>query len=161
MREKDRVIEEKERCINQQLEESEQMIAQFQRRILELEQLRPATDTTSRSKEHSGSRVSIKLTWREGKKAPFSCGSSYNGSVVSDVLYVRSDTYTKVYAYSASTSTWCRLPDSRFVDCPSVIINNLLTLIGGRYLGIITNQLFSLTGEDGGWTEEFPPMPTK
>ena len=39
--------------VNQQLEESERVIAQFQRRIAELEQLRSATDTTSRSKERS------------------------------------------------------------------------------------------------------------
>ena len=88
--------------------------------------------------------------------------SCYNGSVISDTLYVR--LYDRnVYAYAESTSTWSRLPDSRFLDCPSVIINNFLTLIGGRYRNIITNQLFSLTekGRSRRWTEEFPPMPTK
>jgi phage shock protein A len=55
MREKDQVIEEKKRIerqlgrVNQQLEESERVMAQFQRRISELEQLRPATDATPRS----------------------------------------------------------------------------------------------------------------
>ena len=45
----------------------------------------------------------------------------------------------------------------------SVIINNLLTLIGGYNSSTITNQLFSLTGHgsDRRWTEEFPPMPTR
>ena len=50
------------------------------------------------------------------------------------------------------------------LSCPSVIINNLLTLIGGFYNEIITNQLFSLTreGSDRRWnSEEFPPMPTE
>jgi phage shock protein A len=71
MREKDQVIEEKKRIerqlgrVNQQLEESEQVIAQFQRQISELEQLRLAADSTPRSKEQSSSKGSIKLTWRE------------------------------------------------------------------------------------------------
>ena len=69
-----------------------------------------------------------------------------------------------VYAYTASTSNaWCQLPDSSTTDCPSVIIDNILTLVGGNHRLAITNQLFSLTGEGSGrrWTEEFPPMPTK
>ena len=57
--------------VNQQLEESERVIAQFQRQIAELEQLKPAADATPRSNEQSSSsRASIKLTWREGEKAP-------------------------------------------------------------------------------------------
>ena len=52
--------------VNHQLEESEQVTAQFQRRIAELEQLRPVTDASSSSKDQ---RTSIKLTWREGEKA--------------------------------------------------------------------------------------------
>ena len=51
-------LERQLRHVNQQLEESEKGIAQIQRQITELEQLR---------KEQ---RASIKLTWREGKKAP-------------------------------------------------------------------------------------------
>ena len=53
MREKDEVIEEKKRIerqlghVNQQLEESERVIAQFQRQIAELEKLRSATDAKS------------------------------------------------------------------------------------------------------------------
>ena len=41
--------------VNQQLEDSERVVAQFQRRIAELEQLRPATDTSSSSKEQRAS----------------------------------------------------------------------------------------------------------
>ena len=167
VREKNQVIAEKERQlgrINQQLEESEQVISQFQRRISELEQLRLATDTTSRSKQQSSSGDSIKLTWREEKKAPFRDSSdSYNGSVVSGILYVRLRS-RKVYSYTVSTSTWSQLPDSPTHSCPLVIINNLPTLIGGQDDSRINiNKLFSLTGEGSGrrWTEEFPPMPTK
>ena len=47
MRERDQIIEEKERT-ERQLEESGRVIAQFQGRIAELEQLRLAADTTPR-----------------------------------------------------------------------------------------------------------------
>jgi hypothetical protein len=146
--------------VNQQLEESERVIAQFQRRIAELEQLRPATDASSSSKEQ---RTSIKLTWREGEKAPCKMDGSYNSAVNRSTLYVL--VACQAFCYTHSTSSWSQLPDSPTYSCPAVIINNLLTLVGGRgwSTDTITNQLFSLTGEGSGrgWTEEFPPMPTR
>jgi hypothetical protein len=164
-REKDQVIEEKKR-IERQLEKSERVIAQFQRRITELEQLRPATDATS-SKEQSSNRAGIKLTWREGEKAPCKIHSCFS-AVDSNTLYVKAGPEL-VYAFTISTSIWSQLPDCPFVYyCPLVIISNLLTLIGGdtsdNLLTIDTsNRLFNLTGEGSArkWTEEFPPMPTK
>ena len=170
-REKNQAIEERQRLerqlgrVNQQLEESERVIAQFQRRIVELEQLRPATDTTSRSKEQSSSRASIKLTWREGEKAPCMMSTYLNPAVDGNALYVRPGS-RNVYAYRVSTSSWSQLPDSPTNSCPSVIINSLLTFVGGISRindGTTSNQLFSLTGKGSGrrWTEEFPPMPTK
>ena len=66
--------------------------------------------------------------------------------------------------YNISTFSWSQLPYSPTKFCSTVIINNLLTLVGGYdYSGALSNQLFSLTGKGSGrrWTEEFPPMPTK
>ena len=139
------------------------MIAHFQERIAELEQLILATDATPRSKEQSSSRASIKLTWREGKKAPCKISSSYFAVVTDEgSLYIRKWTQ-EVYAYSIRSSSWSQLSKSPTNDCPSVIINNLFTLVGGYHGGTTTNQLFSLTGKGSGrrWTEKFPPMPTK
>ena len=166
-REKNQVIEEKERQlgrVNQQLEECEQVIVQFQRRIAELEQLRPATDATLRSKQQS--RARIKMTWREGRKAPCKMSTYYNAVADGTAVYVRD--VNKVYAFNTSTSSWSQLPDSPNYECPLVIVNNLLTLVGGKHdvtptTQLIINQLFSLTGEGSGrrWTKKFPPMPTK
>ena len=164
-REKNRLVEEKERQlkrVNQQLEESEQVIAQFQMRITELEQLRPTTNVTSRSKaESSSNSARINMTWREGRKAPCKTSTSYNAVANDTTMYVRTGDQ-EVYSYLTSTSNWSQLPDSPTRNCPSVIINNLLTLVGG-FDSTTTNQLFSLTGEGSGrrWTEKFPPMPTK
>ena len=171
MREKDEVIEEKKRIerqlgrVNQQLEESERVIAQFQRQIVELEQLRPATDTTPISKEQSSS---IKLMWREGEKAPCKMLYSYRSAMDSNMLYIKVEKEL-IYAFTISTSTWSQLPNCPFLyDCPLIVINNLLTLVGGdtsEKLSTIktSNKLFSLTGKGSGkrWTEEFPRMPTK
>jgi N-acetylneuraminic acid mutarotase len=80
-------------------------------------------------------------------------------------MYIRVKLTNKVFSYSFSTSNWSQLPDSPTECCPSVIIDNLLTLVGGYYydLDSYTNRLFSLTGQGSGrrWSEEFPPMPTK
>ena len=107
-------------------------------------------------------RASIKLIWREGKKALCRISSSYCAVTDDGALYIRKWT-REVYAYSIRSSSWSQLPSSPYNDCPSVIINNLLTLVGGYHGGTTTNQLFSLTGEGSGrrWTEEFPPMPTR
>ena len=173
-REKNRVIEEKDRQlgrVNQQLEECEQVIPQFQRRIAELEQLRPVTDVTPRSKQQR-SRVGIKMSWRQGRKSPCRMSSFYNAVADGTTVYVRLAN-NNVYAITTSTSSWSQLPDSPTNDCPSVIINNLLTLVGGFHRGATTNQLFSFTekrsliprlfgiGSVKRWSEEFPPMPTK
>ena len=126
--------------------------------MTELEQQRPATDASSSSKEQS---ASIKFTWREGKKAPCDVSNSYCAAVDDSTLYVRV-TY-QMLGYTISTSSWSQLPNSPTINCPSVIIDNLLTLIGGYCSGTLTNQLFSLTGEGSGrkWTEKFPSMPAK
>ena len=172
-REKSQAVEENARLqrqldeANQELEETERINAHFQRRITEL--LEQLTDITPRSEDPNESRSSIKLTWKKREKAPCimsnksCCGAALDGRA----LYVR--VLHLMYRYSMSTSSWSQLPSSPTDGCPSVIINNLLTLVGGKiktstYLkDDVTNKLFSLTGEgrDRKWTEEFPPMPTK
>jgi serine/threonine protein kinase len=170
-KEKNEVIEIKERELRQQsgeirqlkreLEENERIITQFQRRVAELEQLRSAADTSFESSS------SIKLTWRMGRRAP--CKSDYQYCTAADdkTLYVKKNN-RDIYVYTIGTSSWSQLPDCPTNYCPSVIINNLLTLVGGNtsynVLKVdITNHLYSLTDEGRGrrWTEEFPPMPTK
>ena len=108
----------------------------------------------------------MKLKWRAAEKAPREVASSslLGASVDSCALYVRTDK-REVYAYSISNSSWSRLPKSPSTYCPSVVINNLLTLVGGATgdNNIITNQLFTLSrnSESRQWSEEFPRMLTK
>ena len=153
-----RLRREKDR-VSRQPEESERVIAQFQGRIAELEQVRPATDTTSSSRR----RERIKMTWRKGRKVPIKCNSPCNAVTDGTTVYIRTRS-TTVHAYTTSTSAWSQLPENPTIRCPPVIINNLLTLVGGAHDGLVpTNQLFSLTGEGRGrrWKEVFPAMSTK
>ena len=136
--------------INQQLKESELVNAQLQSQIAELEQV---------IKEQ---RARIKLTWREGEKAPCKMSISYRAAVDDSTLYVR--VTRRMFSYTISTARWSQLLNSPVEFFPSVVVKNLLTLIGGNlHCNTLTNQLYSLTGEsnDRRWTEEFPPMPTK
>ena len=69
-----------------------------------------------------------------------------------------------LHAYNATSSNWSPVPKCPVYRFAAIVINGLLTTIGGYTNNDKdTNKLFSLTGEGSGekWTEEFPPMPTK
>ena len=110
-------------------------------------------------------KVSIKLKWKKGKKALYKISNSFVGVMAAAVdgnsVYVME--WAKIHAYNGSTHTWSLLPDSSFKGCALAIVNNLLTLIGGKKDTTVTNKLFSLAriGKVAEWTEEFPPMQTK
>ena len=60
------------------------------------------------------SKVSIKLKWKEGMKAPFWISSAYLGmmpaAVDGNTVYVMEG--TKIRAYSANIPGWLRLPEA-------------------------------------------------
>ncbi len=124
-------------------------------------------EVTSKEKTPQSDNESqiIKLQWAEGIQAPLEMSRQFSGMVDAivndDVVYMMEG--TRVYAYSANSSTWSQLPNCTFTSCPAAIVNDLLTLIGGACDDNIINKLFSLTkkGDTMKWTEEFPPMPTK
>ena len=174
LRQKDEVIaagqQEMERLRWQQLGESEHVIAEFQRRIDELEQPRLA-DLDKQQNSDSKNKDGIMMTWRKEGQAPFEASSSDSCNAVANGATVYIGTCDKrIYAYSVGTFTWSRLPDSPTNNCSLVIINNLLTLVGGKLGGVrggtVTNKLFTfdLTDEGSGrkWTDkDFPPKPKK
>ena len=118
--------------VNQQLKESELLNAQFQSRIAELEQLIQEP------------RASIKLTWREGEKAPSKISISYCAAVDRNTLYVRLT--RQIFSYTISTTRWSRLPNSPVEFCPSVVINNFSHLLVAIHIMILlpTNYSASL-----------------
>ena len=173
--EKDQIIQEKERQlgrVNQQLKESERLIAAFGKKNTELEEQvsvlrRQVQEQDGGDKVKSVEGVNIKLRWRKGENAPCVFGRYCDAVVDNNTVYC---TYThekskKIYAYNMLSSYW-----SPVSDCPTnngfalTVIDGLLTAVGGfGDDNKDTNKLFSLTGEGSGgkWTEEFSPMPTK
>ena len=180
---KDEMIKERERQLKEQMETSEQVISQFEERVHELEhQLKSLQDhqrplarpqgraqADSDQQNEAGSSqeaevINIKLTWREGPKAPYRMSSYYGVAVDGNSVYFKPGG-REVYECRAGKD-WSQLPDCPFSHCPLVVVNKLLTLVGGSQQDIYSNKLLSLTGEGSStarkrWTEEFPPMPTK
>ena len=104
-----------------------------------------------------------KMTWREGKKAP---ERMRRGAAVVDgnTAYFRPAASVRVYSYRniLGNEQWSRLPDNRNGSFSLVVIDGLLTCVGGLKGRGPTNTLLSLTGEGvrKQWSEVFPPMPT-
>ena len=183
---KDHQLQQKEEAIaahqqeiqqlRQQLQSSEQVAAEFQQNLLEREmnqdqqrqvlelqqQLRQRECQRREEGEASGavaSGGSIKLSWRDGGRAP--CKIWGEVSVVDgSVAYFQPGVSNSVFAYSSTNKKWSELP-----KCPNsclslAMVNSLLTAIGGKTSNYeVTNSLLSLTVDK--WTKQFPPMPTK
>ena len=169
--------------VTQQLESSQQVTAQFQTRIQELEQqqlnrksptevlvkpqpspIDPPQTRHSDTSTRAVTRDSFTLRWREAKKEPCRMYRGSNGTVHGDMVYLRAAFTQNIYAYNSTDETWDRLPECETGLCSLAVVNNLLTTIGGRDSGgKMTNQLFSLTGEGRSktWIEVFQSMPTK
>ena len=175
LRENEQIITTRDR----QQRDHEEMIAQFQRRIEELElnsrpqpraqSLSPsdiarATPPTLPPRGHqpvqrppstsSGERV-IRLNWTQGKKAPCRMNRSTDAVVDGSVAYFNQAWSRKLYAYDSTTDTWSRLPDCRTEHSTLAMVNGLLTTVGGEN----SNKLFSLRGRK--WIDVFPPMTTR
>ena len=152
--------------VNQQLEESERLIADFGQRNTELEEevrvLRSQVQgKDGGTKAGAVSRTDFKLRWREEEKAPCGMGRYSDAVVHNGTVYCNND--SKVYAYHISS--WSLTPDTPYKQFALAVVDGLLTTVGGfgGYDRKNTNKLLSLTGEGSGrrWTEKFPPMPTK
>ena len=172
-REKQHIIREKERelgRVNQQLEESERLIADFGKRNIELEEEVRVLRSQVQGKDGGAkagavSRTDFKLRWRDGKRAPCEMIRFCDAVVLNGTMYCGYDANCKVYAYHISSSSWSLTPDTPCGGFALAVIDGLLTAVGGYGADGLknTNKLLSLTGEGSGrrWTEKFPPMPTE
>ena len=162
---KDQIIEEKERELEQvkrQVQVNEEVIAQFERRIEELEESSDEEDNSPPV------RNSNKLDWRKGKDAPETmyrqCSAVANGSTV----YFSNASENEIITYDGICKTWDKLPECPHEDFALVVLDDLPTIVGGKYddedyKEQYSNKLHSLVLKSKGltWSEEYPPMPTK
>ena len=184
LQEKDRAIATRERHLrqlNQQLEANEQVTADFQhkhldsdKQIHDLEQRLTAKDQQIRELQQliydqptakpqvrgqSARKGLLHLHWRKSGRAPRTM-SRPSCVVDGNMAYFSSLHSNNVYSYDSEKQRWSSLPQSSHGFCSLAVVSGLLTAIGGVLGIIVTNQLFSLTGE-GKWVECFSPMPTK
>jgi serine/threonine protein kinase len=139
------------------MNEREQTIETLEQQLKQM-QLDPSPIDQIRLRANSGSQKygNVILAWRKGNPAPKAmCRVSH--AVVDNTKVYFND--RSIYCYNMSNGSWTRLP-----DCPNeyssfVVINSMLTAIGGVTGILYSNNVYSLKGRT--WVEEFPPMPTK
>ena len=181
VQQKDDLINERDSQLREQVETSENVIAQFEERIHELEQQlvsleeyqlsereRHVKTRTSMDGEHTTAGIAqgdtdLKLRWREGPKAPYRMSSFHSAAVEGNTIFIKLGG-KEVYECRGGRE-WSQLPNCPVSNCPLVVVNKRLTLVGGSQQEVYSNKLFSLVGEGSvarkRWSEEFPPMPTK
>ena len=103
------------------------------------------------------------LRWEEGKRAP---GTMGRGAAVAEGNTVYISPYLSKEVYSchviSGDQKWSTLPRHRYHYFSLVVINGLLTSVGGYDGSEFTNSIHSLTGEGRKrqWSVVFPAMPT-
>ena len=101
------------------------------------------------------------MKWQKEFKAP---EKIRRGSAASDsnMAYFNGRDSTKVYSYDSDTQKWGQLPDTPHIYTTLVVVQHILTMVGGYLIGKVTNSLLSLMGEGGAmiWLPHFPAMPT-
>ena len=87
----------------------------------------------------------------------------------SNIAYFNSCDSTKVHNYNFDTNEWYRLPDAPYTNFTLVVVQHMLTMVGGKEItmvgrkqipGAATDSLLSLMG-DKEWLPNLPAMPTK
>ena len=174
--------------LRQQLQESNQMVAELQRHLNELKPPPPPVrkkyssslpreaylDYREVEANRNKSRdASMMLQWRVGGSAPVALCRWSDAVVTDSTVYFKNGYSSEIYVYDSVHKKWCQIVDCRCQGCSLVIVNGMLTAVGGWN----TNQLFSLVSEKDNdlsvgpdspddddtrcWVEVFPPMPTK
>ena len=176
---KERELQEKDSA----LRTSEQLVAQFQQTLEEKDRAIRDLQTSASDRERqqlrqqervrpppSSEKMTVsavdisKLRWEDGKKAP---EEMRRGSAVVDGngVYINPWDSHKMYScqvISSQEQQWSTLPAQQYINSSLVVIDGMLTSVGGRRDGKCTSSLLSLTGSGRGrrWSEVFPAMPT-
>ena len=105
-----------------------------------------------------------KMRWRDGRNAP---QKMFRGTVIvhGNTAYIRPNVSEKVYAYQniAGEERWSLLPVNPYKNFGLVVIDGVLTSVGGEKSPCCTNELLSLreVGKSKEWSEILPSMPTR
>ena len=99
------------------------------------------------------------MKWMKESKAP---EKMHRGSAAADAntAYFNSYDSTAVHSYNFHTWEWHRLPDTPYAYFTLVVVQHMLTMVGGVISGAATDFLLTL-GSDKEWLPILPTMPTK
>lgn len=149
-REKDKIImqlQDRERQLNQQLEESKKVLANFSRRVVDPEQRLVLTSHAivlegqqSKSALLQKKETGLELKWRTAKRAPCSMYRNSDAVVDGNTVYIRRQGTVEIYSFDVRSDCWSQLPHCRRTDGSLAVINGWLTTIGGDG----SDELFSL-----------------
>ena len=94
------------------------------------------------------------MKWQKESKVP---EVMWRGSAASDsnMAYFNGRFTTRVYSYNSDTQKWRQLPDTPHTNTTLVVVQHILTMVGGYVSGKFTNSLLSLM-EEGGATKWLP-----
>ena len=148
------------------MNEKEQTIEELERQLKQMQLHLPSKDQAHLARkggpQECGNLADLKLAWSKGKIAPkvLSIGRWCNAAVNNNLVYFNVCSQTVVYCYNTISELWTCIP-----NCPNkcssfIVLNNMLTAIGGINYGY-SNKVYSLNDIGGGWMEMFPPMPTR
>ena len=163
----------------QQLRRSEQ---QFQTDIMGLEQTISEQDVTinklttviselqeelkrreqliNQQRAQSEQTSHLKLASRYGGEALCPMRREPDATVFQNVVYFKYFWGKHIISYDTESKKWSELPPCPNSSFSMAVIDRYLTIIGGKTPNLDpTNSLLSFV--NSGWTEEFPPMPTK
>ena len=101
----------------------------------------------------------FKLNWKRCRNAP--C-KMYRGATVThgSLAYFSSGgSGDMMLVYDSEKDDWSELQECLQKDSGLVVINDVVTAVGGNTSGQCTNRLISFNGSE--WVKNFPPMPTK
>ena len=157
-------VEEKQ-AGERQLQELTQRLQVMQMGVQEKSITRPRQELQqAQPVEHAavGQQTIRDMKWQEESKAP---EDMFRGSAASDsnMAYFNGCRSTKVYSYDSDTQKWRQLQDTPHTWYTTlVVVQHILTIVGGFVSGKATNSLLSLMGNGGAmkWLPHFPAMPT-
>ena len=126
------------------------------------QQLQLMKQTATQSQKALTQQKTIRdMKWQKEPKAPqkMERGSAASGS---NMAYFNGRGSTKVYSYDSDTQKWHQLPDTPHTQSTLVVVEHILTMVGGFLRAKVTNSLLSLMQEGGAmkWLPHFPAMPT-
>ena len=102
------------------------------------------------------------MRWQKEPKAP---QKMRRGSAAADanIAYFNGCGTAAVHSYDSDAREWHRLPDAPHTQSTLVVVQHILTMVGGEILGRATDSLLSLMwdGRNKKWLPNLPAMPTK